>query len=166
MQAAKVFLDSYTTVSTQIHEMFKYFKKNQISSKAKFITPRKAKLRKLQENTYKEESLTRVKRSPDPEPELSYLESVLNTVAPTSITKLLRPTSRKDQLYLYLEEAPISYIRVINYQKSQERDQPELTAMAFDFLCIPIISSEYEQVFSSCAKQTTPESSRLIGLMM
>jgi hypothetical protein len=38
--------------------------------------------------------------------------------------------------------------------------------MAFDFLAVPTISSEYERVFSSCVKQTTPESSRLLGEML
>jgi hypothetical protein len=39
-------------------------------------------------------------------------------------------------------------------------------AVAYDFLCIPAMSSECERVFSSCAKQTTPESSRLSGDML
>jgi len=38
--------------------------------------------------------------------------------------------------------------------------------MAFDFLCIPAMSSECERVFSSCAKLTTLESSRLSGIML
>ena len=38
--------------------------------------------------------------------------------------------------------------------------------MAFDFMAIPAISSECEGVFSSCAKITTAESSRLTGLML
>ncbi len=38
--------------------------------------------------------------------------------------------------------------------------------MAFDFLAIPAMSSECERVFSSCAKETTPESSRLTGQML
>ena len=38
--------------------------------------------------------------------------------------------------------------------------------MAFDFLAVSAMLSEYERVFSSCAKQTTPESSRLSGLML
>ena len=33
--------------------------------------------------------------------------------------------------------------------------------MAFDFFVIPAMSAECERVFSSCAKQTTTESSRL-----
>jgi hypothetical protein len=38
--------------------------------------------------------------------------------------------------------------------------------MAYDFLAIPAMSSECERVFSSCAKQTTVESSRLSGMML
>ena len=38
--------------------------------------------------------------------------------------------------------------------------------MAFDFLAIPAMSSECERVFSSCAKQTTPESAQLSGDML
>jgi hypothetical protein len=38
--------------------------------------------------------------------------------------------------------------------------------MAFDFLSIPAMSSEYERVFSSYGKTTTPESSRLSGKML
>jgi hypothetical protein len=38
--------------------------------------------------------------------------------------------------------------------------------MAYDFLSIPAISSEYKRVFSSYAKQTTPKSSRLSGRML
>jgi len=38
--------------------------------------------------------------------------------------------------------------------------------MAFDFLVILAISLEYERVFSSCAKLTTLESSKLLGEML
>ena len=38
--------------------------------------------------------------------------------------------------------------------------------MAFDFLAVPAISLECERVFSSCAKETTPESSRLTRRML
>jgi hypothetical protein len=38
--------------------------------------------------------------------------------------------------------------------------------MAYDFLAIPAMSSECERVFLSCAKQATPKSSRLSGLML
>jgi hypothetical protein len=38
--------------------------------------------------------------------------------------------------------------------------------MAFGFLAIPSISSEYERVFSSYAKMSTMESSSLSGIML
>jgi hypothetical protein len=40
---------------------------------------------------------------------------------------------------------------------------PELTVIALDLLAVPTMSSEYESVFSSCAKMTTPESGKLLG---
>jgi hypothetical protein len=39
-------------------------------------------------------------------------------------------------------------------------------AIAYDFLAIPAISSKCERVFSSCAKQTSPENARLSGEML
>jgi len=54
----------------------------------------------------------------------------------------------------------------MEYWKSREEQWPQLAAMAYDFLAIPAMSSECERVFSSCAKQTTPESSRLSGEML
>ena len=55
---------------------------------------------------------------------------------------------------------------VMEYWRSREFEWPQLASMAFDFLAIPAMSSECERVFSSCAKQTTPESSRLTGRML
>jgi hypothetical protein len=54
----------------------------------------------------------------------------------------------------------------MEYWKLKERHWPELAQMAFDFLCIPAMSSECERVFSSCAKLTTVESLRLSGLLL
>jgi len=51
----------------------------------------------------------------------------------------------------------------MEYWKARESEWPYLTKMAYDFLSILAMSSEYERVFSSCAKLTTPESSRLSG---
>ena len=55
---------------------------------------------------------------------------------------------------------------VMEYWRSRESEWPQLASMAFDFLAIPPMSSECERVFSSCVKQTTPESSRLTGRML
>jgi hypothetical protein len=54
----------------------------------------------------------------------------------------------------------------MEYWLEKEAQWPELARMAFDFLCIPAMSSECERVFSSCAKQTTLKSSRLSGRML
>jgi hypothetical protein len=54
----------------------------------------------------------------------------------------------------------------MDYWKKEEAKWPDLAQMAFDFMAIPAMSSECERVFSSCAKITTAESSRLTGLML
>jgi hypothetical protein len=54
----------------------------------------------------------------------------------------------------------------MDYWKSRESEWPQLTVMAYDFLSIPAMSSECERVFSSCAKQTTAESSNLLGITL
>ena len=54
----------------------------------------------------------------------------------------------------------------MDYWRAREHEWPQLAAMAFDFLAVPAMSSECERIFSSCAKQTTPESSRLSGKML
>jgi hypothetical protein len=125
----------------------------------------KAKLKKLWEDDYKDDTLLSREKSPEPAQKPSFLESILNAKAPASLTKVARPTAHRDQLRLYLEEPP-NTTPVMEYWKSREEQWPQLTAMAYDFLAIPAISSECERVFSSCAKQTTPESSRLSGEML
>jgi hypothetical protein len=50
---------------------------------------------------------------------------------------------------------------VLEYWKSREAYWPELAKMGLDFLAVPAMSAECERVFSSCAKITTVESSRL-----
>jgi hypothetical protein len=54
----------------------------------------------------------------------------------------------------------------MEYWIFKQSQWPQLAKMAFDFLCIPAISSECERVFSSCAKQTTQYSSRLSGKLL
>jgi hypothetical protein len=66
---------------------------------------------------------------------------------------------------LYLEKAPTA-TPVMEYWKSREEQGPQLAAMVYDFLAIPAMSSEHKRVFSSCTKQTTPESSMLSGEML
>lgn len=79
--------------------------------------------------------------------------------------KRVAPTisARRDQYYWYLQEGPVDNINPLEYWKQKEKEWPELAAMALDFLAIPAMSSECERIFSSCAKQTTAESSQLSG---
>jgi hypothetical protein len=60
----------------------------------------------------------------------------------------------------------IHHIGLIEYWRAREIEWPQLALIAFDFLAIPAMSSEYERVFSSCGKQTTSKSSRLSGKML
>jgi hypothetical protein len=87
----------------------------------------------------------------------------LNEVAPVSAIVRLRANARRDQFKLYLEEPPNSNIAVMDYLRAIEKDWPQLASIAFYFIAIPAISSECERVFSSYAKKTTAESSRLTG---
>lgn len=125
----------------------------------------KTKLKKLWEQQYKSEPTTR-QPSPSPEPskEKDWMEEVLESVAPVSRPK--RATGgRRDQLFVYLEEPPV-IASPLKYWRDHEAEWPQLASMAFDLLAIPAMSSECERVFSSCAKQTTPESSQLSGEML
>jgi hypothetical protein len=94
---------------------------------------------------------------------MSYLKRVLNERAPARSIRPTRPTTRHDQFVLYIEEALNSFIGVMEYWRSREREWPELALIVFDMLAIPVMLSECERVFSSCSKQTTPQSSRLSG---
>jgi len=61
----------------------------------------------------------------------------------------------------------VTSIPVMDYWRAKESEWPQLVSMAFDFLAVPVMSSECERVFSSCVKQTTTlESSRLIGRLL
>jgi hypothetical protein len=107
-----------------------------------------------------------VEKSPDPKPQkVLYLESVLNKRAPTG-TQVPKPSGRRDEYELYLKEAVNTTQGVMEYWRSREYIWPNLTRMAVNFLAIPAMSSECERVFLSCAKETTPESSRLSGRML
>jgi hypothetical protein len=94
------------------------------------------------------------------------MESILNSIVPIATASIPRPTASIDQLALYLQEGTVDNMGLMDYWKSRESEWPQLTAMAYDFLSIPAISSECERVFSSCAKQTTAESSNLLGITL
>ena len=94
------------------------------------------------------------------------MEVILNAQAPSSASRATRLSSRKDKLYLYLAKPPTNLLGALEYWKAREAEWPHLALIAFDFLSIPAISSKCERVFSSCGKQTTPESFRLSGSML
>jgi hypothetical protein len=154
--------------SVVMHPRFKwrYFEDNWKGTQAAFIRPGKANLKKLWEERYKSDEVVRVERSPEPERQPSYMESILNSVAPAGTSSNRRPTAARDQLVQYLAEGPVANIGLMEYWRSREFEWPQLAAMAYDFLSIPAMSSECERVFSSCAKQTTPECSKLSGEML
>jgi hypothetical protein len=76
------------------------------------------------------------------------------------------PIRGKNELFLYLAEPLTDYLGLMEYWKSREAQWPHLAQMVYDFLLILAMSSECERVFSSCVKETTPESSRLSRRML
>ena len=131
---------------------------------ARTLNSAKTKIRKLWEKEYRDNGISgRTNQSPEPEKTTSYLEDILNQMAPSNLSRPERPTRAKDELYLYLAEPPTNLLGVMEYWKARESEWPHLAKMAYDFLSIPAMSSECERVFSSCAKMTTSESSRLSG---
>jgi hypothetical protein len=153
-----------------LHPRFKYAwfdDKWTSAGEARALISSKTKLRQLWESAYKpDEDSGRLERSPEPVEQESYLERILNQQAPTSMSRSTRPSARKDEMYLYLQEPPTALLGVMEYWKAREADWPHLTSMALDFMSIPAMSSECERIFSSCGKVTTPESSRLSGKML
>src|SRR6266536_3378207 len=153
------------TIVLHLRWKWQYFDNNwqQYSSQ---VRTAKTQLKRLWDIKYKTDINPDRLSSPEPATRPSFIEEILDKVAPPSSSNVARPTTRRDQLALYLEEAPISHIGVMDYWRQRESVWPELAHMAYDFLAIPAMSSECERVFSSCAKQTTPESSRLTGKLL
>jgi hypothetical protein len=148
-----------------LHPRWKWahFEKNWTMGSAKYVTSGKKRFKQLWEEVYKGDGLQQVEENTQQEP-TSFLEGILNSVAPVGPRP--RPSGRRDQLFLYLEEQPIGHMGAIDYWRSREKEWPELTSMAFDFLAIPAMSSECERVFSSCSYLTTQQSTRLSGKLL
>jgi hypothetical protein len=125
----------------------------------------KPKVKKLWEDVYKRENvIIWPPLPPSVTPLVDYLRDLLDQVAPP-LAAPTRTLSRKDQYAQYLEEL-CSKMPIMEYWRMKESEWPQLASMAFDFLAVPAMSPECERVFSSCAKQTTPESSRLTGRLL
>jgi len=153
--------------STVMNPRFKmkYFEDKWTGSESNFLRTAKPKVKKLWDDVYKRENVViRPQSPPSRASSVDYLENILSQVAP-QLAAPTRTSSRKDQYAQYLDE-PVSKIPIMEYWRSKESEWPQLATMAFDFLAVPAMSSECERVFSSCAKQTTPESSRLTGRLL
>jgi hypothetical protein len=153
--------------STVINPRFKikYFEDKWTGSESHVLYTTKPKVKKLWEDIYKcENVIIWPPLPPSVTPPVNYLTDLMNRVPPQLVT-LTRISSRKDQYTQYLEE-PVSHIPIIQYWQLKEPEWPQLASMAFDLLAVPAMSSEYERVFSSCTKQTIPESSRLTGRLL
>lgn len=148
---------------------FIHFEQKWTGNLRQYVTKGKKDIRTLWEAQYKAEPVIRVEQSPEPPVQGSnddtWFEDVLNQMAPTN-SRPARASTRVDQLAQYLAEPCIDSIGVLEYWRSKEREWPQLAQMAYDFLAVPAMSSECERVFSSCSKQTTPESSRLSGALL
>jgi len=160
-----------------LHPRYKwtYFEKNWTGKLLPYLIAGKAAFKKLWEERYKGQAPavnSRSTQSPEPSPAISsverdYLKSILDAAAPQPVIRRSATTNgRRDQYHYYLQEPTIDYLSLMEYWKLHEVEWPQLAQMAFDLLAIPAMSSECERVFSSCAKQTTAESSSLSGLML
>jgi hypothetical protein len=145
---------------------WKYFEDHWTGSQASFVIAGKRQFKRLWESKYKTDNLVPIERSPEPARQSSFINNILDSIAPTVSTNVPRPTARHDQLHWYLQEPPVRGKGLMEYWRSRESEWPQLASMAHDFLSIPAMSSECERVFSSCAKQTTQESSKLSGTML
>jgi len=148
---------------------FKWFEENWTSTgEVRALSSTRIKLRRLWEGIYKKSDVLESTENPhqSPQKQRSYLESVLDGMAPLNRSRVPMPTRGKDELFLYLAEPPTDHLGLMEYWKSREAQWPHLAQMAYDFLSILAMSSKCERVFSSCAKQTTLESSRLSGKML
>jgi hypothetical protein len=140
-----------------------FFEEHWTGGEARFVTAGRTKLKKLWEDQYKKQVVIRVEEH-TPEPtseERDWMADILDEMAPT-LTRAQQRSSRRDHFQQYLDE-PVTMKAPLAYWRDKEEEWPQLAAMAFDFLAIPAMSSECERVFSSCAKLTTPESSKLSG---
>jgi hypothetical protein len=76
----------------------------------------KTKFKRLWENDYKKDTLESREKSPEQATKKpSFFETILDARAPSSSLQIIRPSTRRDQLALYLEEPPIEHISVMEY---------------------------------------------------
>ncbi|KAG4442483.1 hypothetical protein IFR05_002035 [Cadophora sp. M221] len=131
--------------SLVLHPRWKwvYFEEKWTGAERVYVVNGKRALKQLWEKEYKSEPQIRQETvSPEPEPQIDYLEAVLNSLAPAGGRNApIRTSSRRDQLVQYLEE-PTSNTPPFEYWKSRQAQWPQLAAMVFDFLADPAMSYE------------------------
>ena len=144
---------------------WQFFEEKWTGVNARYVTEGKKKVKKWWETSYKGSTTTAIRaRSTTLEPSTDYLENLFNSMAPTTASSSRSRTSvHRDQYTQYCKEPPNNDIGLMEYQEKKALIWLELTAIAFDLMAVPTMSSECERVFSSVAKMTTPESGRLLG---
>jgi hypothetical protein len=76
----------------------------------------KTKLHRLWEGIYKKDNILESIENPySPKKQRSYLESILDKIAPSNRSRITRPIYRKNKLFLYLAEPATNYIGLIKY---------------------------------------------------
>jgi hypothetical protein len=125
-----------------LHPRFKwkYFDDNWKGNQVPFVRAGKANLKRLWESKYKTDDVIRVERSPEPSRQASFIENILDSIAPSSTANTPRPTARYDQLHWYLQEGPVRHMGVIEYWRSKELEM----ASAYDDGIRFLIDSCYE----------------------
>jgi hypothetical protein len=109
-----------------LHPRYKwrYFEDNWTGNQRSFLNTGKMKFKRLWEETYKRaDDLMRLSRSPEPPEQRSYLESILDQVAPTA-GSTSRASLRQDQLAQYIAEGPVLNMGLLEYWRLRETYWP------------------------------------------
>jgi hypothetical protein len=96
---------------------FMWFEENwTLASKARALLSMRTKLRRLWEGTYKKDDVLGSTENPSlPQKQRSYLEGVLDGMAPLNRSRVPKPTRGKDELFLYLAKPPTDHLGLMEY---------------------------------------------------
>ena len=87
-----------------------------LASKSRALASMKIKLRRLWEGIYKKDNVLESIENPcSPKKQRSYLESVLDKIAPSNRSRVARLTRGKDELFLYLAKPATNRMGLIEY---------------------------------------------------
>jgi hypothetical protein len=86
------------------------------SGEARALKTIKSKLRQMWQTSYKKDDVQgRAEQPLSPEKKALFLEGILNDMAPSSRSRVARPTRGKDELFLYLAEPPTDHLGLMEY---------------------------------------------------